>query len=185
LTPGKPAKRRAKAPEAPEAPAAPPPPEGLTQDEVAARVPCARSSVYRAIARRDIEPLPNGRLPESAVETMQAIRMEEELARGEKGTVEQRLLAAQASEREAKAKLSQLQLEREAGRYVELDLVQRDAADTAERILAVLRAVPQRTAMALECSCRSAAVVQQKISDEIERAIGELRESLFIQPMAE
>ena len=179
MTAGKAPKRRAKAAEAP---AAPPPLEGLTQDEVAARVPCARSSVYRAIARRDIEPLPNGRLPESAVETMQAIREAEENARNDKGTAEQRLLTAQALEREAKAKLSQIQLEREQGRFIELELVQRDAADTAERILAVLRAIPQRTAMALECSCRSAAVVQQKISDEVERAIGELRESLFIQP---
>jgi phage terminase Nu1 subunit (DNA packaging protein) len=93
------------------------------------------------------------------------------------GELRQQLLTAQVRERNAISRLRELELEHESGRYVELAVVQRDAADTAERILAVLRAVPQRCAMALECSCRSAPVVEAKIGEEIERAIAELHES--------
>lgn len=156
--------------------------EGLTQLEVATRSGCSQSTISRAIARGDIEVLPSGRVPESAVEIMRAQRAQEAAANEATSDLERRLLAAQAAEREAKAKLRQLELERESGRFVELDLVERDAADTAERILGVLRAIPQRTALALECPCNRAAIVEAKIREEVERAIAELAESKFGAP---
>ncbi len=96
-----------------------------------------------------------------------------------------RLDIALAREREAKASLRELQLQHEAGRFIELAVVERDGVDTAERVLAVLRSIPQRTAASLECDCRRAATVEVKISEEIERAVADLRESLYIKPTGE
>jgi muconolactone delta-isomerase len=175
--------RKGKAKTAPvEAPVKPPEKpalEGLTQDDAARKAGCAQSTVWRAIARGDIVTLPNGRVPESEIEKLIALRKQDQESADAVADLKQRLLAAETSEREAKAKLKILELEREAGKYVELEVVARDAADTRERILAVLRAIPQRTAMALECACTRAAVVEKTISDEVERAIGELRKSAF------
>jgi predicted transcriptional regulator len=165
----------AKAPEKPQL-------EGLSQEEIARLVGCAQSTVSRAIARGDIATLTNGRVPESEAEKLIELRKRDERVASETAEMERRLLAAQTGEREAKAKLRQLELERESGRFVELELVRRAGADPAERVLAVLRAIPQRTAMALECPCARAAVVEKKISDEVERAIAELRESLYLLP---
>jgi IS30 family transposase len=158
--------------------------EGYSQEEAAIKVGCAQSTVSRAIARGDIEPLLNGRLPESAIEKLRELRKQDVAASQVTAELERRLLTAETAEREAKAELQKLRLERESGRYVELELVQRDAADASERIVAVLRAVPQRTALALECSCRRAAQVQAKISEEVERAIAELGESTYAKGTA-
>ncbi len=154
--------------------------EGHSQEEAARIVGCAQSTVSRAIARGDIEPLTSGRLPESAIAKLRELRRADAEVAAQDSEWDRRLLQAQAAEREAKARLKQIELERESGRYVELAIVQRDAADTAERILAVLRAIPQRTAMALECECQRAAVIEKKVGDEIERAVAELRDSLFM-----
>ncbi len=162
-----------------------PPLEGLSQEEAARRVGCSQSTVGRAIARGDIGTLSNGRLPEDAIEILRELRKEDVKVAGETADLERRLLAAETGEREAKMQLRQMEVERESGRFVELAIVQRDGQDTAEKVLAVLRAIPQRTAMALECSCRRAAVVEKKIREEVERAVSELRESLYITPRAE
>jgi len=159
-------------------------PEGLTQEEVAKRVGCGQSTVWRAIARGDIAPIANGRLPESAVDTMRELRAKDAAQDAVTGDLERRLLAAQAGEREAKQKLRELELQRESGRFVELALVQKDAEDARERILSVLRAIPQRTAMAVDGALaapadRRAAVLEKIIADEVERAIAELAESKF------
>lgn len=99
----------------------------------------------------------------------------------EVAVLEEKLLIAKLREREAISRLREIELERESGRYVALELVQRDAKDTRERILGVLRSVPQRVARALECPCQRAAVVEAKVSDEVERAIAELAESKFAE----
>lgn len=172
---------------APEGPAAPKEaPEGLSQDELAKRVGCAPSTVWRAIGRGDIQPLPNGRLPESAADIMRELRAKEAERDAVTSDLERRLLAAQAGEREAKMKLRQLELDRESGRFVELELVQRAGADAAQRILAVLRAIPQRIALEVDGALsappdRRAAAVEKIVAREVERAIEEMRQSLYLQ----
>ena len=104
---------------------------------------------------------------------------QEEEEENESGDLRRKLMQAQLRERKAIGKLRELELERESGRFVELAIVEQDAEDAAERITGVLRAIPQRTAMALECNCRRAAVVEVKIAEEIERAIAELGESTY------
>jgi hypothetical protein len=111
-------------------------------------------------------------------------RVDEQADEDDNTDLRQQLLSAQVRERKAISKLRELELEHESGRCVELAVVERDGQDTAERVLAVLRALPQRTALALECACRRAAVVEKVISEEVERAIGEMRESLYIRPGA-
>jgi transposase len=161
-------------------------PEGLTQEEVAKRVGCAASTVWRAIARGDLEPLPGGRLPESAVEIMRGLRQAAAEQDEATASLERRLLAAQAGEREAKMQLRQLELERESGRFVELAQVERAGADAAQRILAVLRAMPQRIAMEVDAALsapadRRAAAIEKIVAREVERALAEMRESLYLQ----
>lgn len=163
-----------------------PEPEGLTQDELARRVGCSQSTVWRAIARGDLEPLPNGRLPEEAVEIMRRNRQEDERRSGETAELEKRLLLAQTGEREAKMELRKLELERESGRFVELAKVERAGADAAQRILAVLRAMPQRIALELDAALtapaeRRAAAIERIVSREVERALAEMRQSLYLQ----
>jgi transcriptional regulator with XRE-family HTH domain len=180
VTPEKAAPAKVAKAEKPAAPAMEKPPlEGLSQEEIARRVGCSQSTVGRAIARGDIHPLTNGRLPESAVEVLRGLRTADEKVYAETAELERRLLAAETGERESKAKLRAMEVERESGRFVELELVQRDAADTAQRIVGVLRAVPQRVALALETPHMKAAVVEKKIAEEIERAIAELGESVY------
>lgn len=156
-------------------------PEGLTQQQVADLVGCAQSTVSKAIKRGDIETLANGRLPESSVEAIRALWRDDQKANEETAALERRLKIAETEKEEANARLKTMQAERESGAYVKLEDVARDAADAAERVLAILRAVPQRTAMALECSCQRAAQVEAKIGAEIERAVAELRESLYVK----
>jgi hypothetical protein len=103
----------------------------------------------------------------------------------EAGQLKQRLILAQSKEREAKASLAELLLKHRRGLFIEAELVKKDGEDTGERVLSVLRSIPQRTAAALECDCTRAASVEAKISSEIERAVSELRESLYIKPPGE
>jgi transposase len=166
-----------------------PTPEGLSQEQVALRVGCSQSTVSRAIARGDICTLSNGRLPESAVAVLRALREDDERIAVETAELQRRLLAAQAGEREAKMKLRQLELERESGRFIELAAVERAGADAAQRILAVLRATPQRIALEVEAALaappgRRAAAVEKIVSRELERAVAEMRDSLYLQAEA-
>lgn len=156
-------------------------PEGYSQEQVARIVGCAQSTVSRMIKRGDVDTLTTGRLPESAIEIIRRQWRDEERANEETASLERRLRIAETEKQEAVAKLKAMEVERETGKYVLLALVQRDGADTAERVLAVLRALPQRVATLLECQCRRAAQVEAAISNEVERAIAELRESLYIQ----
>ncbi len=153
--------------------------EGLTQVEIAALAKCSQSTVNRAIKRGDIETLWNGRIAASEAEKLIELRKEEERSNAEHAVLERRLHIAETDKAEAIAKLKAMEVDHKSGRFIELEGVLRDAADTREKVLAILRAVPQRTAMALECPCRRAAVVESKISDEVERAINEIRKSRF------
>jgi hypothetical protein len=126
----------------------------------------------------------DGSVSKRGLEDMQQLaeeREETEASEGDSADLRQQLLAAQVRERKAISRLRELELEHESGRYVELAIVQRDGADAAERVLAVLRALPQRVALALECPCQRAAAVKDKIAEEVERAVGELRESMFLK----
>lgn len=154
-------------------------PEGLSQEDVANRVPCAQATVSKFARRGWLSRLPNGRYPEHAVDEVRERLAGNEQADEETTSWKQRAEAATARLREVQVKLRELELERESGRLVELAVVERDAHDAAERILGVIRAIPQRTAMALECGCRSAAVVEAKIRDEVERAVAELGQSTY------
>ena len=154
---------------------------GYTQEEVANKVGCSQSSVSRAVARGDIVPLANGLLSESAIDTMREVRKLDAAASEVTSELERKLLAAQVSERETKAQYAKLKLDLESGRYVEREAVERSGADAAARILGVLRAIPQRVALALECACRSGSVVEAKVSAEIERAVAELHNSVYFE----
>jgi phage terminase Nu1 subunit (DNA packaging protein) len=156
--------------------------EGLSQEDVAERVPCAQATVSRFKRRGLLTELPNGRLDECAVDECRALLSEHDEQGETDPDLKRRLDSAMARLREAQAQLREIELEHERGRYVELAVVERDGQDTAERVLAVLRALPQRTALALECACRRAAVVEKVISEEVERAIAEMRESMYIRP---
>ncbi len=109
-------------------------------------------------------------------------RNQEQEEQEDNGDLRHQLLRAQIRERKAIGKLRELELAHESGRFVELALVQRDGADTAERVISILRAIPQRTALALECACQRAAVVELRISQEIERAIAEMKDSTYLKP---
>lgn len=166
------------------APPVKPPLEGYSQEEIARLVGCGQSTVSRAIRRGDVQTLTNGRLPEAAVEELRALWREEETEQAETAALERRMRTAETGEREAKAELAKLRLAQESGKYVELALVEKDAADTRERVLTVLRALPQRTAMAVDAALqapaqRRAAVVEQLIAAEVERAIAELAEAKY------
>jgi hypothetical protein len=153
--------------------------EGLTQDETARRVGCAKSTVWRAVRRGDVDTLANGRIPESEIEKLVEIRKEEERESRYDAELDRRAKIAETEKQEALAKLKNLELQLQSGLFVKLEDVIRDAADARERFLGIVRAIPQRTAMALECPCHKAAVVEAKISDEIERALAEIRKARF------
>jgi hypothetical protein len=119
------------------------------------------------------------RQAEEVWKEIQAEQVRDGADRGEVEDLEEQLLLAKIREREAISRLREIELERESGRFVALAEVERDAKDAAERILGVLRAIPQRTALALECPCARAAVVKAKVSEEIERAISELGQSHY------
>lgn len=135
---------------------------------------------------------PDGKLDRAdalvAVQHLVEDREADRKERGELAKVRAELTLARRDRERALARLRELELSVESGQYVELALVERDGHDTAERVLAVLRSIPQRTAMAVEgvssaAPSRRAAVVEQIISVELERAIGELRESMYIKPV--
>jgi phage terminase Nu1 subunit (DNA packaging protein) len=127
----------------------------------------------------------DGSVSKRGLEELQRLaeeRAAEQEEEEESGDLRHQLLQAQVRERKAIGKLRELELAHESGRYVELALVQRDGADTAERVISILRAIPQRTALALECECQRAAVVEKRIGEEIERAIAEMKDSTYIKP---
>jgi hypothetical protein len=105
----------------------------------------------------------------------------------ETAALERRLLAAETGEREAKHKLqASSSSQRESGRYVELESVERAGKDAAQRILAVLRAMPQRIARELDAAIaapmdRRAAAIERIVAREVERAIEEMRRSMYLQ----
>lgn len=159
-------------------------PEGLSQDEAARRVGCSQSTIGRAIRRGDIEILINGRIPESEIPKLIELRKEDERENAEKADLERRMLKAELGEREAKAKLRVMEVERESGRVVDLAVVRADAANARERIIGVLRALPQRVAAEVDAALstpldRRAAVIEKLIAAEVERAIAELAESKY------
>ncbi len=154
-------------------------PEGFSQEQMAKIVGCAQSTISRGIKRGDIDTLPNGRLPASAEEQIRQLWHEDQKLEEENAALERRLKIAETDKSEAVAELQKLKLSVQSGKYIELELVKRDGEDTGERMLAVLRSIAQRVALSLECKCRSAAVVEAAIADEVERVVGELRESKF------
>ena len=155
-------------------------PIGLSQEEASQRVGCNQSTISRAIRRGAIETYTNGRIPESQVAKLIELRKEDEQASEEMTALTRRTTIAETLAAEAKAELQQLKLKLESGKYIELAIVKRDGEATGERIQSVLRSVPQRCALGLECACRTAAEVEAVICDEVERAIAELRESEYI-----
>lgn len=159
---------------------------GLSQQAIARLVGCAQSTVTRAIARGDIETLSDGSIGEDQAEILKELRARDERVSSETAELERRALTAETGEKEAKAKLRQLELEREQGRYVELVQVERAGKDAAHRMLAILRAIPQRTARELDAALasppdRRAAAIEKIMSREVERAIAEMRKSLYLQ----
>lgn len=174
---------------APEKPVeAPKPPKllGLSQEAIARLVGCAQSTVSRAIARGDISTLSDGSIREDQADILRELRKRDERVSSETAELERRALTAETGEKEAKAKLRQLELEREQGRYVELALVERAGRDAAKRILAVLRAMPQRIAREVESALtapadRRAAAVERIVSREVERAVAEMRQSMYMR----
>jgi predicted transcriptional regulator len=184
----KPAKTSGAASKASEKPAKAEKPKllGLSQEQIARLVGCAQSTVSRAIARGDISTLSDGSIREDQAEILRELRASDERVSQETAQLERRLLLAETGEKEAKAKLRQLELEREQGRFIELAAVERAGADAAQRILAVLRAMPQRIALEVDAALaapadRRAAAVEKIVSREIERAVDEMRKSLYLQ----
>ncbi len=159
--------------------------KAITASEAARRLGVPRSTIRDWLDTGEVE-LDKARLVTTrGMATLKRFAEEREQAqKAEEASKDlgRQLLEAQTRERKAIARLRELELEHESGRFVELAAVQRDGEDTAERVLAVLRALPQRVAMRLECSCRRAAVVEHEIAIEVERAIAELQQSLYLQP---
>lgn len=157
--------------------------EGLSQEDVAARVPCAQATVSKLQRRGHLNDfvLPNGRLAEAAVEWVRARLDKKDQGEEESGDLKLRLDTAMARLREAQAQIREIELERESGRFVDLAEVERDGADCGERVVGVLRALPQRVAAVLECPCNRASVVEVKVREEVERAIAEIHDSMFVE----
>lgn len=161
-------------------------PEGLSQEEAARRVGCAQSTIGRAIRRGEVELLTNGRIPESEIPKLIEARKADERESSVMADFERRLKVAETEKAEAQAKLKVMELERESGRFVELDSVKRAGADAAQRILAVLRALPQRCALEVDAALsappeRRAAAIEKIVAREVERAVGEMRESMYLR----
>lgn len=157
---------------------------GLSQEDAATRVPCAQATISRYVRRGQLTQLPNGRLDECAVEEARALIKANEAGGEMDGDMKRRLDEAMARLREAQAELREIELERESGRFIERVLVEQDASDARERILAVLRAIPQRVAMQVDAALtapfdRRAAVVEKIIAEEVERAVAELSEAKY------
>jgi phage terminase Nu1 subunit (DNA packaging protein) len=162
-----------------------PPFEGFTQEEVADRVPCAQQTVSRYQRKGKLTALPSGKLAACAVEEMRTL-LDADDGDEETGEWKKRAEAATARLREAQASLRELQLEVESGRFVDRAAVERSCADAAQRILGVLRAMPQRIARKVEAALsapehRRAAAAEKIIAGEVERAVEELNRSLLEQ----
>jgi phage terminase Nu1 subunit (DNA packaging protein) len=162
------------------------PPEGLSQEDAANRVPCAQATVSKFARRGWLTQLSNGRLAECAVQEVRDRLAANEQDEEETGDWKKRAEAATARLREAQASLRELQLEVESGRFVERAAVERSSADAAQRILSVLRAMPQRIAREVEAALaapfgRRAAAAEKIIAAEVERAVEELNRTLTEQ----
>jgi len=165
-------------------------PAGYTQAQLANEIGCSRSTVQRAIEIGQISPGPGGRFSKADAETIRVGRKAKQEAKDQVSNLEEQLLQARLRERRAISKLRELELERESGRFVELAQVQRAGADAAQRILAVLRAMPQRVALEVDGALvapvdRRAAAVERIISVEVERAVSELRRSVHFHVPSE
>ena len=162
----------------------------FSQQAIADRAGCSQPLISRMVARGELdEHLVGGKLLETAVETVRAYVTRTEADNATDEELERRLAVAETRLKEAQAQLREIDLEREQGRYVALAEVEADGQDLAIRICTVLRAIPQRTALAVEGALaaspeRRAAVIERLISEEVERAIGELRESKFAGEVA-
>lgn len=166
-------------------PAAKKPSSLLTQTEAAQYIGCARVTVQRALERGDLKPAKGGKLLQADLDAWKELRAREAKEQAADADLERRKLAAETAEREAKAALRALELERQRGDFVRLSDVRRDGADCGERVVSTLRAIPQRTALAIEAALAGpsqmrAAAVERLVSAEVERAIGAMKESAYV-----
>ncbi len=161
--------------------------DGLSQVDLARKVPCSRSSVQRAVTRGDITPLASGRFPATAVDVMRAQRSAETAAADEMQKVKGELIRAKRDRERALADLRRIEVDVQAGKYVELERVRTDAVNSITGFVAVLRSIPQRTAVILDGiaaepdSHRRAAKIYALMTDEVERCVAEMRSSLFVE----
>jgi hypothetical protein len=100
----------------------------------------------------------------------------------EAAKINSEFIAARRDKERAIADLRRVEADLAAGRYVKLADVESDGRETAERILGVLRQIAQRVARDLECPCRPAAVVEARIREEVERAVAEMKDSVWLRP---
>jgi transcriptional regulator with XRE-family HTH domain len=151
---------------------------GLTQVEVANRSGCSQSTVSRLTARGVLSIRDDGRYPEDAPDTVRAYMAASEEKGEELSELERQLTEARRDKVRADARLREMEVELESGRFVERKEVERAVTDAMTVTLAVLRSVPQRTALELQCKCRDAAATDKAISVEVERAISEMKRVL-------
>lgn len=151
---------------------------GLTQVEVANRSGCSQSTVSRLTARGVLSLRSDGLYPEDAPETVRAYMTASEEKGEELSELERQLTEARRDKVRADARLREMEVELESGRFVERKEVERAVTDAMAVTLAVLRSTPQRTALELQCKCRDAAATDKVISVEVERAISEMKRVL-------
>lgn len=162
----------------------------VSRAELARETGVSRRQIGRLIAAGVLELDPDGKLPLGA--SKRAIAKGRAQVESDKSLVARdnselrklkiALTKAQGEWRQATAELQRIKVAHQAGKYVERADVEHDARNAAVVIQSVLRSIPQRCALALSCSCRHGAAVEHMLSGEIERAIGTLRESKYIQP---
>lgn len=151
---------------------------GLTQVEVANRSGCSQSTVSRLTARGVLAFRDDGLYPEDAPDTVRAYMTASDEKDEELSDLERQLTEARRDKVRADARLREMEVEHESGRFIERKEVERAVTDAMSVTLAVLRSVPQRTALELQCKCRDAAATDKVISVEVERAISEMKRVL-------
>src|SRR5688572_21269259 len=127
---------------------------GLTQVEVANRAGCSQSTVSRLTARRVLALRDDGLYPEDAPDTVRAYMTASEEKDEAVSELERQLTEARRDKVRADARLREMEVEHESGRFIERKEVERAVVDAMAVTLAVLRSVPQRTALELQCKCR-------------------------------
>jgi hypothetical protein len=162
--------------------------KGLTQKQAAARAGVGPTSVHRWIAQRKIVPNPDGTIPPEAVDAMVKLREEkadsdEELDKTQAST-KQRLLEAQASEREAKAELRVLEAKHARGEYVLRAEVETTGRQIGEQVRAALLALPARVALQVENLAAQprgarAPAIEALIADEVNHVLEALHGSVY------